>query len=204
MAHGGSYEFSISGSRYLAPAGTEHVGTSQPLILSFSSHSRTVCLTWKHLGSGGNRLCWQAVVLSSVQSSTSEAELVCVFQLPESPKPHVTVEWIEHAIATYERDDDVFQKAFLRTVIFSGAKEGEVTLPPKAQDYLATVGNQRVIFLPCSSATILPGPYFLAGHQLRDVWKIVDDSHGTCMETLKPQSRYPASFLAFILPRKPD
>ena len=100
----------------------------------------------------------------------------------------LTVEWIEHVIATYERGDDVFQRAFLRTVIFSGANEGEVDLPLKARDHLATVGTQRIIFLPSSS--VLSGPYLFVGHQLRDVWKIVDDSHGTCMETLKPQSRY--------------
>ncbi len=33
FAHGGTYEFSISGSRYLAPANTEHVGTSGPPYL---------------------------------------------------------------------------------------------------------------------------------------------------------------------------
>lgn len=120
-----------------------------------------------------------------------EAELACVIWLPEGPKPRVTVEWIKHAIASYESDDDVFQKAFLGTVIFSGAEEGEVDIPQKAREYLITVGNQRIIFLQHSSSTssVPPGPYLLVGSQLRHVWTIVDDSYGTCVETLKPQSR---------------
>lgn len=118
-----------------------------------------------------------------------------MIQLPEGPeRRQVTVEWMKHIIATHERDDDVFRRDFLATVILSGAKEGEFDVRQEARDYLTSLGNQRVVLLPCRSPAVLPGPYLLVGKHVRDVWRIVDDSHGTCMETLKPQSRYSPSF----------
>jgi hypothetical protein len=106
-------------------------------------------------------------------------------------------------VGAYETKDDVFHTAFLDTVVFSGADGAHVNFTKEAQEYLGKLGNQHVIFVP--SFELLPGPYVLIGNELRDVWKITDDSHGTCMATLKPQSKYVPFFLhidSFGLPTR--
>jgi len=99
----------------------------------------------------------------------------------------VTADWVRVRVEKYTTCDDVFDKAFLATVIFHGAKEDSVELTDEAREYLSKVGNEQVVFVP--STELLPGPYVSLGGQLRDVWKLVDDANGTCMTTLKPQSK---------------
>jgi hypothetical protein len=87
-------------------------------------------------------------------------------------------------VEEYEKGDDVFDKAFLATVIFYGVEEHDVTLTDRAREYLGKLGNKHIAFI--TSPRLLPGPYVLVGNELRDVWKLVNDSNGTCMVTLKP------------------
>lgn len=108
-----------------------------------------------------------------------------VFTLPQNVKLRVTADWVRVSVEKYETDDNVFDKAFLVTVIFYGAKKDDVELTDESREYLGKLGNEQVLFV--SSPELLPGPYVLVGHELRDVWKIVDDSSGNRMATLKPQ-----------------
>ena len=88
---------------------------------------------------------------------------------------------------SYEARDDVFHRAFLTVVIFAGANEHDVEVTDSARQYLRELGNQQVMFV--STPELLPGPYALVRGNLRGVWKLVDDSNGTCMATLKSQSQ---------------
>ncbi|OKL58530.1 hypothetical protein UA08_06367 [Talaromyces atroroseus] len=86
----------------------------------------------------------------------------------------------------YHDCDDVFDEAFLHTVVFNGNEIGEVEYADEAREYLRQLGNEETLFV--SSPELLPGPYALVGGELRDVWKLVDDTNGTCMTTLESQS----------------
>jgi hypothetical protein len=120
-------------------------------------------------------------------SSIPDFSLAAVFNLPQGEKPTVTSDWMRELVEKYNSCDDVFDKAFLEIVVFAGAREYDVEFTDEAQQYLRELGNQQVVFV--SSPGLLPGPYALVGGELRDVWKLVDDSNGTCMATLKPQSK---------------
>lgn len=114
----------------------------------------------------------------------------CVFHVPQNTEttPELTADWVQAAISTYEHEDDVFHTDFLKIVVFIGANRNDVLFTDSAREYLAKLGNQHVVF--DSSIDLLPGPYLAVGSELRDVWKIANDTHGTCMATLQPQSKY--------------
>lgn len=99
----------------------------------------------------------------------------------------MTADWLRACVQEYENTDDVFDKAFLATVVFHGAVAGDVEFTSDAREYLLKLGNEQVVFVTLPD--LLPGPYLVIGGKLRDVWKLVDDSNGTCMATLKPQSK---------------
>lgn len=90
-------------------------------------------------------------------------------------------------VNTYNEVDDVFHNAFLATVVLHGLGQDSVTITTEARDYLDGLGTKCVICI--DSETLLPGPYAVIGNQLRDAWKLIDDVNGTCMVTLKPQSK---------------
>ena len=112
-----------------------------------------------------------------------------MFTLPKDNKLRVTADWVRGLVRQYESEDDVFQRAFLATVVFSGAEEVDVEFTEEAQAYLNQLGNRHVVFVARPSQPLLPGPYVLVERELRDVWKIMDDTNGTCVATLKPQSK---------------
>ncbi|KAI1425310.1 amidase signature domain-containing protein [Xylaria sp. FL1777] len=118
-------------------------------------------------------------------SSLRDVGLITVFSLPRDKIPQLSGEWIRSEVDNYIDSDDVFHPSFLKTVVFHGAAEDDVELSADAHEYLAQLGNKRVLFL--SEPLLLPGPYACWGEELKDVWKLVDDSSGTCMATLKPQ-----------------
>ena len=108
--------------------------------------------------------------------------------LPPEKKYRVTADWVRTSVDKYKNLDDVFDKAFLAIVVFHGVKADDAELTDAAQEYLSGLGNESVVFV--TTPGLLPGPYVLVKGQLRDVWKLVDDANGTCMATLKPQSKY--------------
>jgi hypothetical protein len=114
--------------------------------------------------------------------------LVTAFHVKLEESQLITLEWIRTAIQDYIRIDDVFEEAFLQVVILYGAHADRIVLTPDAREYLAFRGNKHVV---CTNPPLasLPGPYLWFGGQLRDVWRLVSDSHGTCTATLKPQSK---------------
>ncbi|KAK5096304.1 hypothetical protein LTR70_003057 [Exophiala xenobiotica] len=88
-------------------------------------------------------------------------------------------------VEEYVQVDDIFDTAFLSTIIFRGLEPSKLTIAETAQAYLKTLGNQKVTSL--SAQELLPGPYIIVKETLRDVWKVVDDAYGTCITTLRPQ-----------------
>lgn len=68
-----------------------------------------------------------------------------------------------------------------------GAKPGGCSsvfaITKEADEHLKQLGNLFIVIV--AESDLLPGPYTLVGNEMRDVWKIVDDSFGTCMTTLK-------------------
>ncbi|KAI1117723.1 amidase signature domain-containing protein [Nemania sp. NC0429] len=125
------------------------------------------------------------------------AGLITVFSLPHNKYQRVSREWIQSSVENYLTIDDVFKLSFLRTVVFYGAAEGDADVTTDAHEYLTQKGNERIVFL--TEPFLRPGPYYCHGEELRDVWKLVDDTSGTCMVTLKPQSTSRQPFEPFTI-----
>lgn len=90
------------------------------------------------------------------------------------------------------KTDDVFNEAFLANVVFLESLErnafGRPHITKEAVNFLYEHGMKR--YTKSSSSNYLPGPHVLVDQELREVWKLVDDSNGTCMVTLKPKKEY--------------
>lgn len=112
--------------------------------------------------------------------------LVTVFATGTADGRVITAKWLKERIEIYKKADDVFQEAFLSSVIFQGPNDVEVTTD--AAEFLSQLGNDRMVTI--SSPDLLPGPYALIKQELREVWRLVDDFNGTCMATLKPSPGY--------------
>ena len=122
---------------------------------------------------------------------------VTIFTLPQAEYLSVTVEWMRKLVSEYQGTDDVFCQAFLATVVFHSAQETTIQVTSDAREYLKSLGNQHCHF--DSTPGLLPGPYVQIGQQLREAWKVVPDTYGTAMVTLKPQSRYAYEISSNIL-----
>lgn len=116
-----------------------------------------------------------------------EFDLATVFALSKNEKFKVTADYIRQQVNKYNEMDGVFHNAFLATVVFQGPKRDDITISAEAQGYLHGLGTKYIIY--AESDNFLPGPYAVVGDQLRDAWKLVYDSNGTCMVTLEPQSK---------------
>lgn len=96
-------------------------------------------------------------------------------------------------VQRYKTQDDVFNQSFLYYVLFKvvpGFDQHDVQITPEAKNYLKAPGNMAWSFDAALPTELLPGPYALVKGELRQVLKLVDDSNGTCMATLKPLSKY--------------
>jgi hypothetical protein len=51
----------------------------------------------------------------------------------------VTEDWLRQLVAKYEVEDDIFQKEFLRGVIFTGT--GKVEITPEADMFLKSMNT---------------------------------------------------------------
>ncbi|KAI1127063.1 amidase signature domain-containing protein [Nemania abortiva] len=145
--------------------------------------------------SGNNYIAPKNPSIATVPSLRNVG-LITVFRVPPDKIPQVSGEWIRSRVERYLAEDDVFNTSFLKTVVFCGL-EGDGELSNDASEYLSHLGNERVVFL--SKPYLLPGPYACWGEEIRDVWKLVDDSNGTCMATLKPQERGHDDFELFSI-----
>ncbi|CCC14296.1 unnamed protein product [Sordaria macrospora k-hell] len=116
--------------------------------------------------------------------------LATVFVVPASGKDVraiVNLSWLVQALEDYETVDDVFDRSFLATVVFNGGGKRKPKITPAAKQYLTKLGTRDVVL--CSGvADLPPGPYYITGHQLRDVWKLEDDTYGTSMVAVAPKS----------------
>jgi hypothetical protein len=101
---------------------------------------------------------------------------------PDSPTI-ITDEWIRKCLDEYNKHDDVFREEFLACVVFNASTKPSIS--NEAIDLLRKHGMKEYVFT--SSPDYFPGPYVIVDQELREVWKLVDDSNRTCMVTLKPQ-----------------
>ena len=108
-----------------------------------------------------------------------------VFHLSNEKSIQLTEKWLHEIIDEYKNRDDIFTESFLSGVIFYGPSESKLT--NEAQEYLKKHGNKWIKFLSASGPIPLPGPYACIAGNMRDVWKLVEDSHGTCMTSIRPQ-----------------
>jgi hypothetical protein len=115
--------------------------------------------------------------------SGCEYDLATVFTLPAVDGFLVTKDYMREQVSMYSELDDVFHSSFLSVVIFQVPETSSARTTTEAKEYLQSIGVERII---STSIPFLPGPYAVVQGLLRDVWKLVDDSQGTCMVTLKP------------------
>ncbi|KAH7264620.1 amidase signature domain-containing protein [Fusarium solani] len=127
--------------------------------------------------------------------------LVAVVTLPQHESIQITVEWLQDRLGLYSKDD-VFNNSFLANIVFHSPEQDTVAFTKEAADYLEGLDTQTTSV--CSLSGLLPGPYVYVNQQLRHVWKLVDDSNGTCMVTLKPRSSISDPFESFPLRSSDD
>ncbi|PKK51768.1 hypothetical protein CI102_3128 [Trichoderma harzianum] len=111
--------------------------------------------------------------------------LATVFPVPPETSTEISMAWMRKILDEY-RTDDVFNQAFLANVVFIQPRERreEHPITKDAIRFLQEHGMKQYAF--GSSSNYLPGPHVMVDQELREVWKLVDDSYGTCMVTLKP------------------
>ncbi|PNP47805.1 hypothetical protein THARTR1_10490 [Trichoderma harzianum] len=132
------------------------------------------------------------IALCSKQDSelprTIGLNLATVFPVPPKRSTKISEAWVRKHLDEY-KTDDVFNEAFLANVVFLEPRKrhgfGRHPITKDAIKFLRERGMKRYTF--SSSSNYPLGPYVLVNQELREVWKLVDDSNGTCMVTLKPQ-----------------
>jgi hypothetical protein len=98
-----------------------------------------------------------------------------------------TDNWVGKTVQQYETMDDVFQRAFLSTVLITPSQKSQnqsVSVPDGVRKYLEDQGTKSIHALQ-KSDSIKPGPYVILQHQLYHVWRLYDDTHGTLMTALR-------------------
>ncbi|KAF3480209.1 uncharacterized protein GIQ15_05556 [Arthroderma uncinatum] len=125
----------------------------------------------------------------AVLTIPDEFSLATIFMLPKDQHGEITVDWMRDNVERYKLLDDVFHEAFLAGVIFLCAGEEHVKVTDEAWTYLLKSGAQWIKYIPALGAgqNVLPGPCAISRNRICDVWKLVDDTNGTCMNALWPQ-----------------
>lgn len=120
---------------------------------------------------------------------SGDLRLATVFKIPQHKDGPDS--WIRKHLAEYKLDD-VFSEEFLAHVVFIVPRKSCVLKEEvKALEEIMILeenGMKDYIFV--SSTDYSPGPHVIVDQELREVWKLVDDSHASCMVTLKPQKEY--------------
>jgi hypothetical protein len=98
----------------------------------------------------------------------------------------VEEKWLERTIIRYKEVDDVFREEFLNGVLFTSRKTIEITAG--AKELLGTKGTSWIEMLNVTTGTSCPkpGPYYISGRQLFEIWELQDDSHGAFLNSLVP------------------
>ncbi|KAM0455117.1 hypothetical protein ACHAPV_008008 [Trichoderma viride] len=106
--------------------------------------------------------------------------------------------WTSEASDSDYRRDDVFSEEFLAFVVFIVPRKSYVS--KEAIHVLKENGMKEYVVV--SSTSYSPGPHVIVDQELREVWRLVDDSHASCMVTLKPQRNQDGQALSFALPSR--
>ena len=92
---------------------------------------------------------------------------------------------LREAIARYDKSDDVFRKDFLSGVMFTGSSKVQVT--PEAIEMLHSAGTSWIEVVDANTpSTPPPGPYYVLGERMLDIWELHDDSQGAFLTSLIP------------------
>jgi hypothetical protein len=140
-------------------------------------------------------VCLSFLVNSLQQDLSSEEpdlNLVTLIQAPEGDKA-IDEGWIKDTVNRFETSDDVFQISFLSAVIFvTASNHSKFEITDGARKFLQSKGTHSVRHVPQlrGHESLLPGPYVIVQNRLRTVWRLYDDSYGTFVSTLRPQSGY--------------
>ncbi|KAL7961255.1 amidase signature domain-containing protein [Trichoderma compactum] len=114
-----------------------------------------------------------------------------IFPVPLNGEP-ITFQWTQQLLAKYN-EDDVFSNAFLSTVVFNNTLSNvQHVLDQNAKHLLKSYGAHKIYYF--FNLNLAPGPYMNVNGQLWEAWKLVDDSHETCMVTLKPRQNTTSPF----------
>lgn len=100
----------------------------------------------------------------------------------------VDVDWFKSKISFYQNNDDVFQDAFLRTIVLHGFKDEDVKIWPDTWEYLKNIGATSVhcITKSPSSDHIMPGPYAIVQGSLQEIWRLYEDTNGCFFTAVQP------------------
>ncbi|PON25427.1 glutamyl-tRNA(Gln) amidotransferase [Trichoderma gamsii] len=112
---------------------------------------------------------------------SGEMRLATVFKIPQHEDgldPFISKHLAEYML------DDVFSQEFLAVVVFIVPRKSCVS--KEEIKVLEENGMKEYIFV--SSTDYSPGPHVIVDQELREVWKLVEDSYASCMVTLKPQT----------------
>lgn len=111
-----------------------------------------------------------------------------VFRVPEGCPSKITVNWLQHNIEHYQKEDDVFQPDFLRRILLYGAKEEDVEIADGVDEFLNSIGTRWIRCLPSESpgSSLTPGPYALVQDRLRKVYRLHNDMNGAFLAAVEP------------------
>jgi hypothetical protein len=101
------------------------------------------------------------------------------------------LKWIKEVVEKYKSIDDVWEEAFLATVLIIHPKRPDVDVSEDARAYLNARGTKRIITRTVneSETQILPGPYTFSGRSLYAAWKLYEDTHNAFLHTLVQDSK---------------
>jgi hypothetical protein len=124
-------------------------------------------------------------------SHYSNPVLVTVFTVPRERPIAITAIWLQSNIENYQREDDVFDTAFLQGIILFGLEEKDVEITTDAHDYLKAIGTEWINCLVPGSQRfpipdLAPGPYVLVGGHLEEVWRLRGDTNGAFLAAVQP------------------
>ncbi|KAH8598639.1 amidase-like protein [Bisporella sp. PMI_857] len=104
----------------------------------------------------------------------------------------LSIDAVKAALHRFETMDDVFDRNFLRLVVFSCYPDAPCELSEQLLSFLGSIGSLRVSLINRASArrdSLSEGPYFASSQGLYPVWKLVPDTQGAFVVSLVETSQ---------------
>lgn len=99
---------------------------------------------------------------------------------------------IKSNIARFEKDDDVWDRSFLETLLLVCPSKTICQVSSPIATYLTSIGTKRLGLVDATLAglqRLTHGPYFASPHGLFPVWKLLPDSQNAFVATLVQNER---------------